>query len=303
MISVVIPLYNKEAHISEAVESVLEQTCGDFELIIVDDGSTDDSAEIVKSFKDERIQLTSIEHSGVAVARNTGIQHANRDYIAFLDADDWWAPEFLEEMKRLAEQYPGERVFAAGRTLVYPKKSHTYQNRILPPNGETARIDYWEAIATGPPPVNASNALFSRRLFKASNDFTDGMQRYEDHDLWARLCMDYEVVFYNRPLSFYRKRDPKEYQRTLTSKDLLTYISTLRGIYTILPADRRKFMKRYFRRFILPTYLRYYSTFDTYERQRVILAIRDLTPASYRIGFRLLNIIPFSVYPFLRWLR
>ena len=95
MISVVIPLYNKESFITETIQSVLNQTFADFELILINDGSTDKSEAVVKTFNDHRIRYKSIANSGVSVARNTGIELAKFTWIAFLDADDWWAPSFL----------------------------------------------------------------------------------------------------------------------------------------------------------------------------------------------------------------
>lgn len=88
--SIVIPLYNKEKSITTTINSVLNQTCGDFELIIVNDGSTDTSLEIVQSIKDERIRIINQKNGGVSSARNQGIIEAKFDWIAFLDADDLW---------------------------------------------------------------------------------------------------------------------------------------------------------------------------------------------------------------------
>jgi len=90
MISVVIPLYNKESFITETIQSVLNQTFADFELILINDGSTDKSEPVVKTFNDHRIRYKSIANSGVSVARNTGIELAKFTWIAFLDADDYW---------------------------------------------------------------------------------------------------------------------------------------------------------------------------------------------------------------------
>ena len=86
--SVVIPLYNKEHYIGKTLKSVLNQTFQDFEIIVVNDGSTDHSLDAARSIKSDRVQIISQENAGVAVARNTGIEHASAEYIAFLDADD-----------------------------------------------------------------------------------------------------------------------------------------------------------------------------------------------------------------------
>ncbi|MBT8256619.1 MAG: glycosyltransferase family 2 protein, partial [Bacteroidia bacterium] len=98
MFSVVIPLYNKEAFISTTIRSVLDQSFQDFELLVIDDGSTDDSHKIVQEFNDSRIRLKSIKNSGVSVARNFGVEKSKYDWIAFLDADDYWTSGFLETL-------------------------------------------------------------------------------------------------------------------------------------------------------------------------------------------------------------
>src|SRR5690606_38944730 len=98
MISVVIPLYNKEVYIKQTIENVLKQSYQEFEILVVDDGSKDNGPAIVKSFTDSRIKLIQKINGGVSSARNVGIQNAKYEYIAFLDADDIWLPNHLEEI-------------------------------------------------------------------------------------------------------------------------------------------------------------------------------------------------------------
>ncbi len=106
-VSVVVPCYNAESFISETIQSVLAQTYSSWELIIVDDGSRDDSAKIIQSFQDERIRYFYQENAGVSCARNTGIAQARGKYIAFLDADDLYLPENLEKKVNFLENHPG----------------------------------------------------------------------------------------------------------------------------------------------------------------------------------------------------
>ena len=102
--SVVIPLYNKQNYIKETIKSVLNQTFQNFEIVVVNDGSKDDSIKIIESIQDYRIKLVHQENSGVSVARNMGIKEANAKYIAFLDADDLWLPEFLQTIYELIQK-------------------------------------------------------------------------------------------------------------------------------------------------------------------------------------------------------
>ncbi len=108
-VSVVIPLYNKGLYIARALNSVLAQTFQDFEVILVDDGSTDDGAEVIGGVDDPRIQLIQQENLGVSAARNRGIEAARAELVAFLDADDEWLPCFLSKIIDLSDKYPERR--------------------------------------------------------------------------------------------------------------------------------------------------------------------------------------------------
>src|SRR3970040_1764287 len=96
--SVIIPVFNKEKFIEVTLKSVLNQTFIDFEILIINDGSTDNSAQLIKGFDDPRIRYYYKENSGVSSARNDGIEKTQSNYISFIDADDYWYPDFLEEM-------------------------------------------------------------------------------------------------------------------------------------------------------------------------------------------------------------
>ena len=106
MISVVIPLYNKEQSIYSTLQSVCEQTYTDIEIIVVNDGSTDDSAAVAASYPDTRIRIINKENGGVCSARNRGIQEAKGDYVALLDGDDQWDKEYLAEQVMMIHDFP-----------------------------------------------------------------------------------------------------------------------------------------------------------------------------------------------------
>src|SRR5690606_35592492 len=110
----IIPLYNKERHIKSTIESVLAQTFQDFEIIIVNDGSTDNSEALVNSISDPRIKYFKQENKGVSTARNFGIEKSSAKLIAFLDADDYWYPNHLNHLKTLFETFPGCGIYATG---------------------------------------------------------------------------------------------------------------------------------------------------------------------------------------------
>ena len=120
--SIIIPLYNKAPYIQKALESVFAQTFQDFELIVVDDGSKDSSYETAKSILARakvNYQLIHQENTGVSTARDNGVAASHGDYLCFLDADDWWAPTFLEKMDCLIRDYPDAGIY--GTNYYYVK--------------------------------------------------------------------------------------------------------------------------------------------------------------------------------------
>ena len=117
--SVIIPLYNKAPYVAKTIESVLRQTFSDYELMVIDNGSTDGSGDIVAKYSDPRLQIHRIEeNAGVSNARNKGVELTSAPYITFLDADDWWEPSFLEEMARLIEKHPSAGIYGTSYYIV-----------------------------------------------------------------------------------------------------------------------------------------------------------------------------------------
>lgn len=121
-VSVVIPLYNKEQYIERTIISILSQTFQDFEIIIVDDGSTDGSVERAETWADDRIKVLKMEHKGASAARNKGILAATAELITFIDADDEWKPGFLEKIIYLKDKYPECGAYATSYEIVLPTK-------------------------------------------------------------------------------------------------------------------------------------------------------------------------------------
>jgi len=111
MVSVIIPVYNREKTVKEAIKSVLEQTWNDLEVIVVDDGSTDKSADVIKSLKDERVKYIYQENAGACAARNHGIELAKGEYIAFHDSDDIWHMDKLSKQMQVFKEYDPDIVF------------------------------------------------------------------------------------------------------------------------------------------------------------------------------------------------
>lgn len=190
MISVVIPLYNKEISIAHTIECVLAQTYHDFEVVVVDDGSTDRSAEIVKQFSDPRIRLVSQSNGGVSAARNTGIREAKSEYIAFLDADDEWQSGHLKNLASLIQRYPQCKAFATNYRNNQEGRIYELILNKIPFSGESGILsNYFEVCSCSQPPVWSSAVCVERELLLSIGGFPVGIKSGEDLLTWARISV------------------------------------------------------------------------------------------------------------------
>jgi glycosyltransferase involved in cell wall biosynthesis len=303
MISVVIPLYNKEDYIAKAMQSVLAQTFRSFELIVVNDGSTDNSRSVAESFKDNRIQILNQANKGVSEARNYGVDKATFQWVAFLDADDWWAPEFLEHLVEAIQQYPHEHIFASGRSKVFEDRIERYKNIYLPAEGETAPINYIKVTSRFLPPVNSSNVLIRKEIIKAAGAFNTGQQKHEDHDLWLRLAFENPVVFVNSELSFYRKENRQSTEDHYTASDFIMYLKTLQKVSENISEANKNYYNKYVKRFVTLTFLKYNRKYDHKERKAVYTEIKKLLPRGRLFWLDHITALNFNVYPVLKFFR
>lgn len=198
MISVVIPLYNKEQSIVTTLQSVLAQTYTDYEVIVVDDGSTDNSLSVVRKriseLENERIRVIHKENGGVSSARNRGIMEAKGEYVAFLDADDLWDKDFLMALAELIREYPEKSIYGLGCVPVkrgekpilkdsYYRGVSTWDYATMAFTGSSACVRCADAIVVG---------LFDTRM-------THG----EDLDMWWRLMLLHGGASDLHPYAFY----------------------------------------------------------------------------------------------------
>lgn len=201
--SIIIPLYNKELYISNTLDSVLQQDFEDFEIIIVNDGSTDSSEEIVMNYKDDRIRYFKQENAGVSTARNFGISQATSDYISFIDADDYWYPTFLSKFKQLIERYSEEKIFAAAIELETELKTIPAEYSISKSIAKDIYLeDYFEGSLLHTL-ICTSCAVFHRSIFDEVGVFDVSIPSGQDVDLWIRMGLKHKVLFYNKILATY----------------------------------------------------------------------------------------------------
>lgn len=207
--SVIIPLYNKAPYVAKAIESVLSQTFNDFELIIVDDGSKDNSAEIAAQVIEghTNCHLIRQNNAGVSTARNNGVVASQGDYLCFLDADDWWAPNFLEEMAKLIADFPDAGIYGTNYIIVNETKRKTRVSPIGVEAGfEKGYINYCQVYAkTLAMPLWTGAVCIPRKVFEETKGFNPQLKMGEDFDLWIRIAIRHKVAFLNKPLAFYNQ--------------------------------------------------------------------------------------------------
>jgi len=211
LFSVIIPLYNKAAYVEKAIRSVLSQTYQEFELIVVNDGSTDDSLKNLQftiynlQLPEEKIRIIEQQNQGVSIARNNGVKEAQYDFIAFLDADDWWEPTYLEEMKALIEEFPEAGIYGCGYYILKNR-----QKRVAPigvePDFEKGMINYCQVYAkTLCMPLWTGATIIKKTIFESEKGFKPNLKLGEDFDLWIRVAMKYPVAFLNKSLANYNQ--------------------------------------------------------------------------------------------------
>lgn len=221
MISIIIPLYNKEASIATALRGVLAQTYQDFEVVVVDDGSTDGGTAVVETFTDPRIRLIRQENGGVSAARNRGIAEARGEHVAFLDADDEWMPEFLEEIAALIAEYPE----CKARATNYIFNSNGVKSptilRKIPFTGERGVLtNYFEVASCSHPPVCSICVCIDRDLMQEIGGFPLGIKSGEDLLTWARVAVRTQWAYSMKPLAQFNVEgyDMKERPKRIPSE-------------------------------------------------------------------------------------
>lgn len=193
--SVIIPLYNKEAHIKSTLDSVLKQSYQDFEIIIVNDGSTDSSMDIVSSFDDQRIQVINKKNEGVSSARNLGMQNAEAEYMALIDADDLWHPSHLEHLKRLIDRFPECGLYCTAYETSY------FNKKIISGVYSGIDKDFFDII-----PNYFSNSLIDdialtsavaipKTILDKHGYFKIDLRSGQDTELWVRIALKEKVAF------------------------------------------------------------------------------------------------------------
>ncbi len=198
-VSVVIPTYNREEFISETISSVLEQTYKDFEIIVVDDGSTDNTKQKLEKFG-SKIKLIEQKNSERAIARNNGVKNSSGKYIAFLDSDDTWIEDKLENQVEILDS-SSEVILTYGQCLrinEHGEKIKTAKRQLQGFSGDVFEKLLMRNFIVSPTPV------IRREYFEKTTGFQTKYIPYEDWEFWLRFSLLGKFYFINKPLAYYR---------------------------------------------------------------------------------------------------
>lgn len=219
--SIIIPLYNKEHFVKATINSALKQSFENYEIIVVNDGSTDNSKDVVKSIKDDRIKLYNIKNSGVSNARNYGVKMTKSNYIVFLDADDTWKINHLENLKKLLDRFPNCGLYACA----YNKQISNLFLKSIYPKIPTEKG--WMGIVTNYFESSTIDALawtsavmMPKDTFNKLGGFDENITlgAGEDTDLWIKTALNYPIAFSNTTTATHVQHADNRLSNTNTNK-------------------------------------------------------------------------------------
>lgn len=213
MITIVIPLYNKERQVLQTLQTVFAQSYTDYEVVVVDDGSTDSGAALVESLGDSRIRLIHQANAGVSAARNRGIAEARGEYVAFLDADDEWDSDYLATQMSLAERYPTCSVFATNYRFrdQLGRETPTILRHLRLATTDGILTNYFEVASDSHPPICSISIMVRTAAIRAVGGFPLGIKSGEDLLTWARLAVRYPIAYTTLPKATFNVEQAHEF--------------------------------------------------------------------------------------------
>ncbi|HSG30394.1 MAG TPA: glycosyltransferase [Thermodesulfobacteriota bacterium] len=195
LFTIIIPTFNRKVFIKTAVDSVLNQTYEDFELIIVDDGSVDGTDKLIKEYTDKRIKYFYQENRGVSSARNKGIKESKGEYLSFLDSDDTWVNTKLERTAEYINRFPDIKIFHSNE--VWYRNGNLLNQKIKHKKPDGYVYPYALPLCC----IGMSTAVVKRDLFDEIGMFDQSLPACEDYDLWLRATYKYQVKLIPEPLT------------------------------------------------------------------------------------------------------
>jgi len=202
-VSVVIPAYNRAHCVEKAIDSVLAQTVDRIEIILVDDGSTDNTRDIIAEKYGDRVRYIFQENQGIPGARNTGINHSRGEYVAFLDSDDSWRPNKLEKQLRLFEEHPEYGMVACRCAKIQCAENPKKPDRPLSYQGRRGKSGWILKDLFAKNFIRTSSVIIRKNCFEKVGLFDETLLQTQDYDLWLRMAAAYPVGFINESLTVY----------------------------------------------------------------------------------------------------
>ena len=223
MFSIIMPAYNAEKFIKDAIKSVLSQRYFNFELIIVDDGSKDKTAEVIKSFKDKRIHYLYQNNAGVSAARNLGISEAKGEYICFLDSDDEWRENHLDVLIGLIEKYKECSLFVTGYDICLTDgklipKSKEILNKVKDEDFQSD--DGYGVLLNYGYFLNTNTVCCKKEVFDKVGLFRVGVKNSEDDDMWMRIFAHYSLAISKESTTIYNRSNSSATNKRKITKDI-----------------------------------------------------------------------------------
>ncbi len=197
--SIIIPLYNKRDFVERTLANALDQTFRDFEVVVVDDGSTDGSADVVRACNDPRVRLIAQENAGAYAARNTAMENARGEWLAFLDADDVWFPNHLAELARVADEVPEAGILSTRYT---PAVSANIPQRVQSPPPSRRAVSYFAVRASGANAFWTGCLALRRDAFETLGGMKP-LRKGQDSEFWTRVALHYPAAASNQITSVY----------------------------------------------------------------------------------------------------
>lgn len=254
-ISIVMPVYNKADQVARSIQSVLAQRHADWELIAVDDGSSDGSGEVVGEFNDPRIRFIEQKNQGVCVARNHGVRVAESEWVAFLDADDEYGPEFLLSLEAFIARHGRDDLNFVSTNLQSDMSALPYYEGV-----ESGVVDYFALCTGAMTPATSSSTIVRRDALLRLGGFPDGMKLFEDWTCWMRLAADGKFGFLEEVHAIYHqdvKPESRASGQRRTPGEIASYAIRLLDVGGSLlkprPSDdrKRRAIGAYLNRFLL----------------------------------------------------
>lgn len=241
--SVIIPLYNKESYIERTIRTVQEQTVSNIEIIVVDDGSTDSSVEVVRGIHDNRVVLVQQKNAGVSAARNAGIRNAHGKYVAFLDADDMWEKDFIEISLDLYQKFPSAKMVCPSYTIVYGDRVVLPEFSSVEIDRECLVHDFFEMASGNNWVCNSSCVMVDSEIFPLFDYwFPETETFYEDFDFWFRIGSRFPVAHSPKVCSHYNRLTESNARKSHTHKIVYSkhYMETLKKAYDEVTAEQQR---------------------------------------------------------------